>query len=237
VVLYSELLTGSNWIAAGGFGNTLYSVYFPDINTGFACGSPGIVIKSTNGGVNWVQQTISTTTNLRSIYFNNLLTGWTAGTDSRLYKTTNGGTTWSMFYNQSLCGLYSVRFANDQTGWVCGCEGAINGTTNGGINWFLQSFFNDVLYSMSFISTTTGWAVGFEDGFLKQQQEDLQLSTISNEFLPNINYIKVSIRSINYKSVQAPLFRGRDAELFPESMTSWNGCFTFSPFGRIKGYI
>jgi photosystem II stability/assembly factor-like uncharacterized protein len=166
--IFKTINAGSNWTPMLESGPDLYSIYFADALTGYACGSGGEIIKSTNGGTGWLSQTSGTTAILRSIQFNNLLTGWATGTDSHLYKTTNGGTTWSMYYNQSLCGLYSVYFANEQTGWVCGCEGAINGTTNNGANWVLQSFASTLyLYSMSFASPLTGWAVGTGGRILK----------------------------------------------------------------------
>jgi photosystem II stability/assembly factor-like uncharacterized protein len=181
--IFKTINAGLNWTPMLESGPDLYSIYFTDALTGYACGSGGAIIKSTNGGTGWLSQTSGTSATLRAIQFINSSTGWTAGTDSKLYKTTNGGTTWAMYYNQSLCGLYSVYFTSEQTGWVCGCEGAINGTTNNGANWILQSFASTLyLYSMSFASPLTGWAVGTGGRILKTTSGGITfIQPVSNE--------------------------------------------------------
>lgn len=52
-------------------GNTLNSVYFIDIDTGYAAGKCGTIIKTTDGGNTWIKDTLNTNHNLSLVYFSN----------------------------------------------------------------------------------------------------------------------------------------------------------------------
>ena len=84
---------------------TLRSVVMTDNNTGYAVGGDilidgpdvldrGIILKTTNGGVNWFSQTdINFSKILYSIFFIDNQTGYAAGRDGSefaILKTTNG---------------------------------------------------------------------------------------------------------------------------------------------------
>ena len=79
-------------------------VFFIDSNTGWAVGyneidSLAAVLKTTNGGTNWIEQTISADTYLHSVYFTDSNTGWAVGASSfggngKILKTTDGGLNW-----------------------------------------------------------------------------------------------------------------------------------------------
>jgi len=56
-------------------GNTLYSVYFTDSNTGWAVGDFGAILKTTDGGTSWTLQSSGTTNDLESVYFTDSNTG------------------------------------------------------------------------------------------------------------------------------------------------------------------
>ena len=49
---------GGNWTSqTSGTLSFLYSIQMLDANTGFAVGSGGTILKTTNGGSNWTSQT------------------------------------------------------------------------------------------------------------------------------------------------------------------------------------
>jgi photosystem II stability/assembly factor-like uncharacterized protein len=104
---------GNSWnlVNTGLTGNSvtpLTSIYFTDVNTGYAVGgfsySPGTgknaIIKTTDGGATWSQQSNPDTTNVfYSVKFIDSNIGYIAGADlpnsaGVLLKTTNGGVTW-----------------------------------------------------------------------------------------------------------------------------------------------
>jgi hypothetical protein len=69
----------------------LYSIYFPNINTGWTVGDGGKILSTTNAGANWITESSGTSNNLWSVYFANFLTGWTVGANGTILKTTDGG--------------------------------------------------------------------------------------------------------------------------------------------------
>ncbi len=49
--------TNCQWVQqVSGVTTSLLDIDFINENTGWACGDDGVVVKTTNGGVNWVQQ-------------------------------------------------------------------------------------------------------------------------------------------------------------------------------------
>ncbi len=69
----------------------LYSLVFIDANTGYAAGDHGTIIKTTDGGGNWLILPVATTERLSSCFFLNVSTGFVGGWYGTIFKTTNGG--------------------------------------------------------------------------------------------------------------------------------------------------
>jgi hypothetical protein len=116
----------------------LFSVYFTDSNTGWAVGISGTILKTTDGGNNWILHIIITTRYLYSVYFTDLNTGWTVGDYGTILKTADGGNNWIFQLSASSYGLSSTYFTDSNIGWAVGDYGTILKTTNGGV-----SFIND----------------------------------------------------------------------------------------------
>jgi photosystem II stability/assembly factor-like uncharacterized protein len=90
-IIYKTIDAGATW-------DTLLttvalnSIYFTDINTGYAVGDYGIILKTTDGGINWFNQTnVITSSHLYSVYFPNIDTGYISGFYGTLLTTTNAG--------------------------------------------------------------------------------------------------------------------------------------------------
>jgi len=135
----------------------LQDVTFINRYTGWVCGDGSQILKTTNGGINWVMQNSGVT--------NKILTGihavdsqfvYCVGYFQTILKTTNGGENWLIIRNgtwgndPSLFGLY---FLNRNTGWLLR-NGYVLRTVNGCINFdstqinfsFLRDvYFKDVL--------------------------------------------------------------------------------------------
>lgn len=150
--LYSQI----SWTPLqSGTSASIYSIYFLNGNTGWFCGSGGVISKTTNGGTNWLSQTSNCPNSLFAIYFVDASTGWAAGGyidintwgQVNIIKTTNGGVTWfaqkdepsNYYYPQAL------YFFDASTGYAS-CYGNSGGditggllkTTNGGTNWLMM---------------------------------------------------------------------------------------------------
>jgi len=130
------------------------------------------VLKTTNGGDNWVIQykKIQTGGGFSSylrVYFLNQNTGFTCGVNG-IFKSTNGGTNW-ISIEASGNTYEDMSILNQDTLWIVSSESLMGGvfrTTNGGLNWTQQ--FSDgpdnpnKIYMFNarigFISDNTNWS-------------------------------------------------------------------------------
>ncbi len=107
----------------------LSSIHFISKNTGLVSGY-GIILKTTDGGVTWVQK-YSGTHSLGQFSFLDPLNGYCLGSNAFL-KTVDGGETWLEspwdITNYYTCDLF---FTSPDTGFIVGYNGMILKTTNG----------------------------------------------------------------------------------------------------------
>jgi len=159
---------GNNWsiISSSGNPTQYFSLYFLNANTGWIAGiqlSPtwrGLVRKTTNGGVTWVQQDNMNFNELYQIYFVNENTGWVVGDNmggAPIQKTTNGGTNWFRQFSENLAWGVDIYMANVNTGWIVG-QGGIRKTTTGGD----LSISGNIKYSDNNQSATNGYVKAFK---------------------------------------------------------------------------
>lgn len=83
-------------------GQLNYSVCFTNMLTGFAGGTSGIIFKSTNGGLNWLQQYSPNIGFRNDFWFSNDSTGWCTGGGGQIFRTVNGGTYVNISINQNV---------------------------------------------------------------------------------------------------------------------------------------
>lgn len=180
LVLYSNLYSQNGWYQQYSSLYKINDIYFLNENTGWATGDSGLVVKTTNGGNNWINISTPPTHNLYSVHFINANTGCVAGGDrtfggssyyysGSVYKTTNGGINWVVI---GASGIYAMPLSvfmitSDSILYGAGglsnthTEGHLSRTTNGGTN-FSQSFsqFNGFQFkSISFVNNSTGFAI------------------------------------------------------------------------------
>jgi len=177
-------ITGSSFcqtgwfIQPGGINVVLNSMYFVNSNTGWICGDSGKIIKTTDGGVNWIQQSSSTQYPLVSVFFINGNTGWCAGGTSDfnffinrmlVLKTIDGGDTWiqSFYTNSSYTRFGPIYFTDEMNGSVLlqggtgsGTIGGMYSTSDGGFTWLpvLSSGYANM--DLQFTDLNTGWYLG-----------------------------------------------------------------------------
>jgi hypothetical protein len=70
-----------------------YSIFFPNVDTGYVSCAAGKILKTINGGTSWTLQITPTNQDLRSLYFINSNTGYAVGYGGTIVKTTTGGGT------------------------------------------------------------------------------------------------------------------------------------------------
>ncbi len=145
IILHCSLLiANAQWIAQNsGTNENLYDIEFLNEKTGWAVGDAGVVIKTTDGGANWINVPNP------SIQYGGLM--WAiqpidsevvyavAGYDF-IMKTTNGGTNWDVLSGRpgSITAFKSLYFLNRDTGWFLGTNKVFR-TYDGGKT--LDSFY------------------------------------------------------------------------------------------------
>lgn len=100
--------------------STLLSIQFPTPQQGWAVGSGGTILKTTDSGKKWKRVVSGTTTLLTSVFFADSSNGWVTGAGGWLSRTTNGGESWSPQPVDTQQPLYAVYFATPDVGWVIG---------------------------------------------------------------------------------------------------------------------
>jgi photosystem II stability/assembly factor-like uncharacterized protein len=159
----------AQWTAqASGTTNDLYSINFVDSNLGFAVGERGTILKTTDGGTNWIRQNSGSTTNVFfSVFFVNPNIGYIATVDNSYLKTTDGGITWveKSFAIENHC--VSLFFLNADTGWISSGCGEIFKTTNGGDTWTKQLECGYFIGSLYFVDANIGYGVGDYGNIIK----------------------------------------------------------------------
>jgi photosystem II stability/assembly factor-like uncharacterized protein len=147
----------------------LLGVSFPTASTGWAVGTDGTIIQSTDGGSTWLPpQTSGTTAELWDVAFPvDADTGWAVGQNGTILHTPDGGTTWTPQTSNTAVLLWSVSFVNNQFGAAVGFLNAFGGrtiivrTTNGGTTWTPDTLPGNVdMTDVYFISADSGWAAG-----------------------------------------------------------------------------
>ena len=148
-------------------GNDLWSTFFID-DTGWIVGSEGFIKKTTNSGVDWIEQNSGTTLTLKSVQFINQSTGWICGESGLILKTTDGGVNWNSQASGTTQHLTDIHFYDLDTGYAVGHGGTILKTTNGGSSWTSQSSgTSSDLTSIDFVDALLGYAGGNEAGSIR----------------------------------------------------------------------
>jgi|WetSurMetagenome_2_1015567.scaffolds.fasta_scaffold72625_2 photosystem II stability/assembly factor-like uncharacterized protein len=171
VLLLSSLLN-SQWLAqSSGTTKTLYCSSFWDESYGFACGDSNTLVKTSNGGTNWIIMSppgnstnyfaSMLTENLNYIYLAQGYTGGVSGNGKILYSS-NGGTNW-ITQMTTQYDMFSVAFINTPTGYAVG-NGPVSGndtlykTTNNGSVWTpISSGGIGLMTYVYFYNSTTGF--------------------------------------------------------------------------------
>ncbi len=109
-----------------GFSNNFNAVTaLADTNNILMVGSGGIIVKSTNGGINWTQQTSTTVNILRCIHVVSASDIWVGGDNGTILHTTNGGASWHPQTVLSTANINSLLLIGPAKGIAVGSGGTI----------------------------------------------------------------------------------------------------------------
>ncbi|MDD5362393.1 MAG: T9SS type A sorting domain-containing protein [Ignavibacteria bacterium] len=132
-----------------GVTTALRSVSAASSNTAWICGASGVVLKTTNTGINWVNvssgiPSANTLISISAVDENLALVVGYNSTNTYMYRTSNGGTNWTQVLTES--GFYDAVFmVNANTGFMAGdpvnSRWSLWKTSNGGVNWDSTGIF------------------------------------------------------------------------------------------------
>jgi photosystem II stability/assembly factor-like uncharacterized protein len=154
----------------------LHSVFFLDQNHGWAAGSKGTLLQTTDGGNTWKTRAASTDDVVRDIFFIDDRNGWIVCEvnayqlktveEPRAYlmKTTDGGENWKRIEIKDFnidAVLVRAVFTRSGRGWTFGEGGSIYATRDAGDTWVpLRSPTRRLLLGGMFVDDDRGWIVG-----------------------------------------------------------------------------
>lgn len=138
------LSTHAQWRNIGS-GGRVHDLTFLNDSIGYGVLSNGALgqctggrslIKTIDGGINWIRLNTDITTELDRIFFVNTMTGWIGTESANILYTTDGGMSWDQSSNTGLIGgAKDLWFLDEDTGFGIGDDGRIRRTTNGGISY------------------------------------------------------------------------------------------------------
>jgi photosystem II stability/assembly factor-like uncharacterized protein len=152
VLCFSYSVSNSQWIEQNsGVATDLTSVSAVDANTAWISGYSGVVLRTTNSGLNWTNVTgtpIPAALNLHNIFGiddnNALVCGSDAG-GTYVFKTVNAGTTWMPVFTQADGFMNTILMGNPMIGFMygdpVGGRWSLWGTINGGMTWDSTDFY------------------------------------------------------------------------------------------------
>jgi photosystem II stability/assembly factor-like uncharacterized protein len=161
--IVSSVFSQSGWVQLNsGTTADIYCASFFNAETGFVVGQGGLILRTTNGGLNWTTISSGTSGIITQITFPDTLTGYYLDDINHLGKTTNAGINWSLactFGPQSIQTMFFVDALNGHVGgyWGGYPEGWWLKTTNGGTNWAGACLCQQYIRAVFFPSLLVGY--------------------------------------------------------------------------------
>jgi photosystem II stability/assembly factor-like uncharacterized protein/PKD repeat protein len=129
----------------------------------YAFGQNAVILKTTNGGLNWTisyQSSTGTWPNIiNNVHFISNLIGISVGTNGRILRTVNGGISWTAINSGTSNELRDVVFNSLNEGVIVG-DGIKMKSSNSGLNWSVTSTSSNYCNSAELLNNSIGYAIG-----------------------------------------------------------------------------
>jgi|GEM_PF-3240548 len=179
------------------FGNGLTEVQFLNSSVGYACGYGGTIIKTINGGENWIALENDINDLIIDIFFITEETGWLITYNSHeIYETTNGGEDWEVNGNLSPKYATSIWFIDEMKGFASGYQYLLS-TSDGGSTWeeINSVYLTNEIY---FLDSNVGFVGGF-NVIYKTTNSGSSWTTIGS--LPTFDFTPSKIYAIDQNKI------------------------------------
>ncbi|HMT13066.1 MAG TPA: YCF48-related protein, partial [Ignavibacteria bacterium] len=186
---------------------------FVNDNTGYAALGSGLVSKTTNAGVNWVDLVTGNPNYILAVHFVNPSTGFISSNNNNIYGTTNGGTNW-IPVNPPAAAITSFATINTSHVIGTGYSGMVILSTNSGSSWqVLQQGYSNRVSDIQFINLQTGWAANNADQLL-------YTSNGGANWLPSISSGLVSAERLYFLNASTGFTAGISGSLMSGASTA-----------------
>ena len=165
-------------------------------NTAWMVGDGGMIMKTVDGGANFLTIPSGTTASLKGLTLTGANTIWAVGSLGTVLHSPDGGESWSLDNSGTTSILDRAFFFSPSVGWIVGQGGTIRRTVNGGASFDSIPSGTDLwLHDIQFTDNNNGWIVG--DGGLMLHSIDggLQWTQIpvSAGWLSRILFVNANI--------------------------------------------
>jgi len=140
----------------------LKSVHMYDENLGWAIGENGVVLKTIDGGVNWISVSPPVNANFNRVRFLDTLNGYAVGDGGEIMKSNDGGDSWIRLATPTTEDLNDLAVMSATGICAVGDNGTVLLSIDG-TNFSVISETSGVtadLRGLTFFDTHVGWAVG-----------------------------------------------------------------------------
>jgi len=155
------LLPGLRWLSPTPQGDQLTAIDLVGGAQGWALGTHGTIMKTTDGGLTWSSQGAPTEADLFGLAAVDRTTAWAVGAGGVILHTSDGGATWQQQASGATGGLLAVKALSARRAWVVGTRGLALVTADGGQSWqHRPTGLHENLFSVTFTDARHGWLAG-----------------------------------------------------------------------------
>lgn len=188
-VYYSTNYLDSLQIINAPKGYTFFRIKFVGNDVGFITGNNGLILKTTNGGINWVKVETNTNELIFDLAFIDSKRGFAVGWNGTLLKTINSGESWNKYESLPVDNyLKSVDVTHNGFGLAVGGDGIVLRTTNYGKNWEQNRLGNlGGLQRVMFISDKYALLIGSRGTLMISKDRGENWQMVDSQIYSNMN--------------------------------------------------
>jgi len=169
--------------------DTLNEMFMIDATHGWICGTNGLILRTTDGGLNWPVIPIDTKRQLNGIHFYNSSLGWVVGDNGTVARSSSAGASWTLLTPSTIVNLNSVHAVSQNVVWAVGENGTVLKAANGVTFVPVSSGITTQLNKVYFTDLNTGWIVGDEGVILRTKNGGVTWSLATSGTTENLNSI------------------------------------------------
>jgi photosystem II stability/assembly factor-like uncharacterized protein len=154
-------------------------IHFVNKDTGWACGTYGALIKTTDGGDTWSTSNTNTAEVLLKVrsYNGNIVIA--SGYNGILLRSTDKGENFTQVTSGVTGNFWGLQMINDTLGWACGTSNSLIKTTDGGITWQNETIsgYSANFWWIEFMNENYGYMTGDNGEIFKTTDGGLNWQT------------------------------------------------------------